>query len=154
MTFRAIVIDDMMFCRTLLTDFLEERGYQVLSYPDITSCPFFPAHNFEHAKLTSYADFLLTDSRMPYMRVLDFLELQSQGKNKINIFGKAIFSAHWTKDELQRARQLECETFQKPYDLNKLSRWLDELERKIPVNRQLLDLAEVISLKKPASTKT
>ena len=145
MTFRAIVIDDMMFCRDMLTDFLEDRGYQVLSYPDITSCPLLPAGNFESDQTAPYADFLLTDNRMPYMQGLDFLELQCQGDGKINIFSKAIFSAHWTLEELKRAQQLHCKIFHKPYDLNKLSHWLDEQEQKIPSGRKLIDLDKVMN---------
>ena len=153
MTFRAIVIDDMMFCRDLLTDFLEDRGYQVLCYPDITSCPLFPSHMVEYGETASYADFLLTDNRMPYMQGLDFLELQSQGECQIKIYGKAIFSAHWTQEELKRAEQLNCEIFHKPYDLSKLSRWLDKQEQLIPADRELLDLDKIISLKDPISAK-
>jgi len=153
LTFRAIVIDDMSFCRDLLTDFLEERGYQVLSYPDVTSCPLFPARNAECDKAAPCADFLLTDNRMPHMQGLDFLELLSLGKCKINSLCKAIFSAHWTQEELAQANNLGCEVFHKPYDLDKLSSWLEAQERKIPANRQLLDLDQVMAAKGSGAAK-
>lgn len=143
--FRAIVIDDMDFCRNLLTDFLQERGYQVASFADATACPLFPARNALCPKTKSCADFLLTDNRMPHMQGLDFIELLQQGECKIAPFGRAIFSANWTQDELARADQLQCETFSKPYDLDRMSRWLDEQEAKISSDRALLDIVDIMS---------
>ncbi|SHI89703.1 Response regulator receiver domain-containing protein [Malonomonas rubra DSM 5091] len=143
--FRAIVIDDMDFCRELLTDFLQDRGYQVVSYTDVTTCPLFPARDALCPKTGKCADFLLTDNRMPHMQGLDFIELLQQGDCKISPFGRAIFSAHWSQDERTKAEQLGCRTFDKPYDLERLAHWLDEQERKIPCDRSLLDIADIMS---------
>jgi CheY-like chemotaxis protein len=143
--FRAIVIDDMDFCRELLTEFLEDRGYQVLTFPDVTSCPLFPPRNTECPKQTACADFYLTDNRMPHMQGLDFLELQAQEKCHIKTMGKAIFSAHWSQEELNRAQQLDCKIFHKPYDLAAVESWLDEQEKLIPKDRILTDCCDVMA---------
>lgn len=143
--YRAIVLDDLDFCRDLLTDFLEDRGYQVICFPDVTACPLFPARNAECPQNKACADFLLTDNRMPHMAGIDFLELQDQGKCKIKAYAKAIFSAYWTPEELRKAEQLGCHSFHKPYDLALLGRWLTEQEKKIPSDRALVDLCNVMS---------
>jgi len=142
--FRAIVIDDMDFCRNLLTEFLEDRGYEVISFADITSCPLFPPRDTPCPKQSACADFLLTDNRMPHMQGLDFLELQATGECHIKTFGKAIFSAHWSQEELAKAEQLGCKSFQKPYDLAALRRWLDEQETLIPPDRILINQCETM----------
>jgi CheY-like chemotaxis protein len=143
--FRAIVVDDMDFCRDLLADFLNERGYEVFSFPDVTACPLFPARNSSCPQQNACADFLLTDNRMPHMQGLDFLELQRQGKCPITTARKAIFSAHWTAEELSRAEQLECQIFHKPYDLLTLSSWLDQQEKLILPERTLTPCCQIMS---------
>lgn len=143
--FRAIVIDDMDFCRDLLCEFLEERGYQVLSFPNVTSCPLFSAQRSLCPKPNACADFLLTDNRLPYLSGIDFLELLSQGNCHINTQCKAIFSAYWSHDELEKAKQLNCKTFHKPYNLEVLGKWLDKGEKFIPANRTLTALGDAMN---------
>jgi len=152
--YRAIVIDDMEFCRDLLTEFLEARGYQVISFPDVTACPLFPSRNAECIKTAACADFLLTDNRMPHMQGLDFLELMIQGKCKINPCAKAIFSALWTQEELDRAKQLNCKAFSKPYDLDMLSNWLNEQEKQIHQDRNLAEFENVMEQNNSDGTKS
>ena len=142
--FRAVVIDDMDFCRDLLTDFLEDRGYQVLSLADATSCPLFPPRDINCPKQSACADFLLTDNRMPHMQGLDFLDLQATSECHLKTHCKAIFSANWTQEELDKAAQLGCKIFHKPYDLAALESWLDEQEKLIPKDRVLTDLCETM----------
>jgi len=142
--FRAIIIDDMEFCRELLTDFLETRGYEVLSFPDVTSCPLFSAQQLSCPKHSPCADFLLLDNLMPHMTGLDYLELQQQGCCLLNIDRKVIFSANWTADAQARAKELDCQFFHKPYDFDKLEAWLDEQEKLISPDRSLVELSEVM----------
>ena len=146
--YRAIVIDDMDFCRELLTDFLQDRGYQVISFPDPTTCPLFPARQSECPKQFACADFLLTDNRMPHLAGVDFLELQAQGKCKIEVSRKAILSAYWTVEDLSRVEQLGCRSVSKPYDLKRLGSWLDSQEALISENRQLTELCESMRTRK------
>lgn len=136
---RAIVVDDMDFCRELLTDLLEDRGYEVISFPNITFCPLFPPRGFKCQANGTCADFYLTDNRMPHMQGLDFLEMQAAGDCRIATAGKAIFSAHWTKEELATAKQLNCKIFHKPYDLAELESWLDRQEQLIAKDRPLVN---------------
>lgn len=140
----------MDFCRDLLADFLEERGYQVLTFPDVTSCPLFPARAAHCSKQAPCADFLLLDNLMPHMTGLDFLELQQQSNCLLNINGIAIFSANWTPADLSRADRLGCKSFHKPYDFEKLAAWLDTQEKFIPPNRVLAKVEDVMGGEKPS----
>lgn len=138
------MIDDIDFCRDLLAEFLEIRGYQVLKYPDVTSCPLFSASSRPCPIHAACADILLLDNLMPHMTGLDFLELQQQGNCLFNIDNKAMFSANWTAADLARAKSLGCKTFHKPYEFKKLAAWLDEKEKHCPPDRVLAELETVM----------
>ncbi len=146
---RAIVIDDMAFCRELLTDVLETRGYEVLSFADVTFCNLFPPRNAKCPNQNGCADFLLTDNRMPLMQGIDLLEQQAQGKCHIKTTNKAIFSAHWSREERETAEQFNCKVFHKPYSLAALETWLDEQEKLVPTNRTLLDPCDLLTRREP-----
>lgn len=146
--FRAIVIDDVDFCRDLLAEFLEGRGYQVLTFPDVTSCPLFSASDPHCPQQAACTDFLLLDNLMPHMTGLDFLELQQQSNCLLQVAGKAIFSANWTPAGLARAAQLGCKSFHKPYDFEKLGAWLDDQEKRCSPDRVLAEIENVMGGKK------
>ena len=134
----------MAFCRELLKDFLESRGYEVLCFPDVTSCPLFSAQKSTCPKQTPCADFLLLDNLMPHMTGLDFLELQHEGNCLLNIDRKVIFSANWGPDTLAKAKQLDCICFYKPYEFDKLDLWLTNQEKQIPPDRKLAETENVM----------
>ena len=144
--FRAIVIDDMEFCRDLLREFLESRDYQVLTFPDVTSCPLFSARDLACQKHQACADFLLLDNLMPRMNGLDFLELQMQGNCLFSINSKAIISASWLPADLARARQLGVKVFHKPYHFDQLGAWLDGQEKLIAPDRVLVNSDRVMGM--------
>jgi CheY-like chemotaxis protein len=137
--FRAIVIDDMDFCRELLADYLESRGYEVFCFPDVTSCQLFNNHNAICHGETPCADVLLLDNLMPQMKGIDFLELLQQSRCQMSIESRAIFSANWSAEDLGRAVHLGCQVFHKPYDFNLLDNWLTEQEQRVGADRVLAD---------------
>lgn len=127
-TFRALVYDDIDFCRELLVELLESRGYLVQSYPDVSAHPLFSDIAPHSQKTTACPDFLLIDNRMPYMTGLDFLERQIHSSNCFKQTRNAIFSGSWTAEELQKAEQLGCRVFHKPYTFEAVEGWLNEQE--------------------------
>ena len=46
-------------------------------------------------------------------------------------------SGGWTESDLQRAHELGCKTFEKPFPFYEFFEWLDEVERKIESTREL-----------------
>ena len=67
---------------------------------------------------------LLTDNQMPGMTGLEFLEQQRRCGCKIPDHRKAIISGTWTKENLDKAAQLGCQVFHKPYQYDQISHWL------------------------------
>ena len=126
---RAIVVDDMIFCRDILTEFLEDRDYLVRSFADVTACPLFSAPMSKCPLHEACTDILLLDNQMPHMHGVDFLELQQRGNCHIPINNIAILSASWSREDLDRAFQLGCEIFHKPYSFTVLASWLTEREK-------------------------
>ncbi len=126
--FKAVVIDDVTLCRQLLTDILEDRGYQVKSYASIKEftcrtgaderCP------NEHACI----DIFLTDNQMPETTGLEAIESMLGKGCKLRATSKAIFSGAWSQMERQKAQDLGCKTFSKPFELSSFESWLQEQE--------------------------
>ena len=141
-TLRVIVVDDMEFCRDILGEFMAERGYQTLTFPDVTYCPHF-LNSSDCTLAAPCADILLLDNRMASMNGLDFLELHRSGNCHIPTTHKAIVSGSWTAAEMKRAEQLGCRFFHKPYDFEEISLWLSQQEELIRSDRLLDDIEDV-----------
>ena len=127
---KAVVVDDMDFCRAFLTDYLTEQSYQVMSFPSATD---FIAHcTVDGRCLCSEpcVDLLLLDNKMPGLSGLDFLKKRSDLGCKLKSEQLAMFSGSWTKKEKQQAENLGCLTFPKPYDVSAMDSWLEGLEMK------------------------
>ena len=124
----ALVLDDNRVLRNLLTEFLEEKGYQVVSYPD--PCLFLDAYGgkVEAADIDCF-ELILTDNMMPCMNGLDFLD-------KIKCIGcqipdrhKAVISGNWSNEDLERARQAGYRIFHKPCHIDDIHGWIDEIRK-------------------------
>ncbi len=48
----------------------------------------------------------------------------------------------WPLEELKKAEELGCKVFLKPYDMKKISEWLDEQEKNISPERKLAELKD------------
>ncbi len=139
---RAIVIDDMELCRDLLGEIMTDRGYQALTFPDVTVCSHF-LNDTGCTRSTACADILLLDNRMSPLKGLDLLELHRRGNCHIPLTSKAIFSGSWTAAELKRVEQLGCQFFHKPYDFEELSLWLSQQEKSIRSDRELVNVDDI-----------
>ena len=126
--FKALVYDDIDACRELLVELLENRGYLVQSYPDVSTHPLFSDITPHCQESTACPDFLLIDNRMPYMTGLNFLERQKNCDSCLSQTRNAIFSGSWTVEELRKAEQLGCRVFHKPYSFEAVEDWLNEQE--------------------------
>jgi CheY-like chemotaxis protein len=129
--FKAVIIDDVDLCRNFLTDVLEDRGYEVDSYSFAQTFPFCSKHGAQCQREQACADLLLTDNRMPVLTGLELIEKQQARGCKMAAGSRAVVSGCWTKEDRQKAKELGCQTFEKPYDLKGIYAWLNTCEERL-----------------------
>ena len=137
MKIRALIFDDEEIILRLLKTVLMGRGYEVLSYHNPSTCPVH-LENVCCDEDQVCADIIITDIKMPVVDGLTFLEKQKSKGCKVPNIG--VISGYWSPDAKERAANLECKTFQKPFTLGQLEDWLDECEKNIEPNRILADI--------------
>ncbi len=121
MTRTALILDDDVVCRTLLAEIVRAKNILVSSFTDPGS--YFATQPVQGEPVPY--DYILTDNQMPGMTGIEFLrKLADLGwappKDRV-----AIISGSWTDDDLQKARELGCRIFSKPYQVRQLHQWLD-----------------------------
>ena len=134
---RIIVFEDDEVNRKLIALVLEQKGYEVISSADPTICPLYSNLEETCPHEDACGDFLLTDNRMPRMTGLDFVEAQSRRGCKGVVKNKAVVSGSWSPAEREKAENLGCKIFSKPYRIAEILEWLAEQEKKIPSDRKL-----------------
>ncbi len=127
---KAIVIDDLDFCREVLADALLERGYDVSSYSEAHQLPFCAEDGSGCPSESGCADLILTDNKMPSLSGLEMFEQQIAKGCKLMDGKRAVISGSWTQEEKAKAAAIGCQTFQKPCYLDQLYSWLDKFEKK------------------------
>ena len=140
MKLRVIVFEDNEALRATITSLLEMRGYEVFSYSEPLLCPVYLDRECPHE--WPCADVLITDLRMPNMTGLEYVENQARYGCKAIVQNKAVLSGAWTEEELERAKRLGCQIFEKPFEIHEMIKWLDECEKRIDPNRRLADMPE------------
>lgn len=132
MKIRAVLFEDDRWARSMLERLLGRRGYEVFAFPHPGLCPL--SHSSQC--LVACADILVSDVDMPVTSGLEFVERQLRRGCKVKNI--ALMSGAWSPEEIERARQLGCRTFEKPLDFTELNRWLDECEQRVDPGRSLL----------------
>ena len=122
--FKAVVIDDVALCRDFLADVLDDRGYEVDSYSFVKTFPFCSRKGNQCHAEQACADLLLIDNRMQWLTGLELIEQQQARGCKLVAGSRAVVSGYWSKEDRQKATDLGCHTFGKPYDLNGINHWL------------------------------
>ncbi|MDA3902499.1 MAG: response regulator [Desulfuromusa sp.] len=122
----ALVLDDDRSLRTLLTAILEEKQFQVTAFADplLYLDTLGRGHN---EKTCPGFDIVLTDSQMPGMTGLEFLEKIRSTGCQIPAHRKAIISGDWQKQDLEQARSSGFRIFHKPCPIDQIYAWLDEV---------------------------
>jgi CheY-like chemotaxis protein len=138
MGLRALVFDDEECIRSMLASLLTEEGCDVCTFDDPSSFAF-TLHNgctcdFEHA----CADILISDVYMPHVSGVQFIEaLKASG---CSIPFMALMSGNWAAADLNRAKTLGLQIFDKPFKLRDFRLWLERCREKISKNRVLCDV--------------
>jgi CheY-like chemotaxis protein len=136
---RAIVLDDNNTVRTVISDILEDRGYEVFDSSEPTFSPIYLDSKCPCSGEYLCANIVITDINMPNMTGLEFIEYQKSMGCKIpNI---AVMSGRWTVEELEHAKRLGCHTINKPFKVDEIKKWLDVCESKLNTNCKLSDLS-------------
>jgi len=143
MKIRAIVLDDDDTIRTLTSEILKDRGYEVYSFSEPFLSPV-----YLNSKCTCPAEHLcstivITDINMPNMSGLEFLEHQKSMGCKIQKV--AVMSGRWTNEALAHANRLGCHTFNKPFKIDEIKKWLDECEKELGCNSKLKDMQALVN---------
>lgn len=129
------ILEDEYELRSTLKSFLTQKGYEVHSFSDPTFCPLSEIQNCSCQRHTPCAEFIITDINMPGMSGLKFIELQKNKGCKVPHI--AVMSASWSKEEYQKARELGCKVFDKPFSFADLLQWMQNCQEQpiIPLGK-------------------
>lgn len=135
---RAIIIDDDRLLRTSLIDMLEGWGYEVISCAEPVFYSVFLDRGCDCRAEHVCADIIITDVNMPHMTGLDFIDKQKHKGCKVSNI--AVMSGAWDDEKIEYAERLGCTVFDKPFQIDKLKKWIRACEKKIEPQRVLSDL--------------
>jgi CheY-like chemotaxis protein len=137
MRLRAVIFDDEPQLRLLLWTVFDQRGYEVFTYPDPGLCPLKGAGACPCPPATICADVIMSDVQMPGTSGIDFIQQLLDMKCRRPHL--ALMSGGWTDAGLERAAQLGCKIFKKPFQLAEITEWLDQVEKTLSPERRLFD---------------
>jgi CheY-like chemotaxis protein len=132
---RIIVLDDYDAIRTALLQLLTDQGYEVYAYSHPGICPLRIVPECRCRADQACTDVIISDLDMPTMTGLRFIETQKTKSCKCRHV--ALMSGSWSPEDLRRAKQLGCKTFAKPFRLDDLLGWLEDVRTHIDPQRQL-----------------
>lgn len=137
---RIIIFEDEDLVRIALKRVLLSKGFEVFSYSNPTL--FLAADEICPHELRQ-GDFLLTDNHMPNMSGLDFIEKQTELGCKSMLSNKAVMSASWSDENLEKAKSLGCKIFHKPFAITEILDWLDKQKTpiRLPTNYSAGDMS-------------
>jgi len=131
--YRAVILDDNSTIRKVLWSFFDRLGYEVFVFPDPGLCPLNVLGKCSCPAFTTCADVIVSDLNMVDGNGIDFLEqLVRKGCQRPRF---ALMSGGFSEDDVARASRLGCKLFEKPLDMARFAKWLEEVERSIPSTR-------------------
>ncbi len=139
MKVRAIVLDDNNTVRTVISDILKDRGYEVFNSSEPTFSPVYLDSKCPCSGEYLCANIVITDINMPNMSGLEFIEYQKSMGCKIQNI--AVMSGKWSDEEREHAKKLGCYTINKPFKISEIKKWLDACESELNTNCKLSDLS-------------
>ncbi|MEW6673871.1 MAG: response regulator [Thermodesulfobacteriota bacterium] len=135
--YRVLIFDDDDSIRKLLWGYFDGRKYEVFTFPDPKSCNLCDIQSCDCPTQEACADIIISDLNMPFMKGLDFLELQIKKGCKCRHL--ALMSGDLTVADADRAKPLGIKLFKKPFRIREIDEWVKKVEGEIPAGRQLTD---------------
>lgn len=140
MKIRALVFEDNDKLRSLISSILLKRGYEGFDFAEPGICPLYLEKDCPSPPDHTCADIIITDINMPNINGLELIENQIRHGCRVKHF--AVMSFDWTDKQVEKANELGCHSFEKPFDISELNSWLVECERSIDPNRKLWDWSD------------
>lgn len=134
-TYRALIFDDDQVVRSILWTLLDQRGYEVFTFPHPGLCPLCEQSICPCPLAETCTDVILTDLEMPVKKGIDFIEEQLQKGCKCK--NMALMSGLFTNEDLLRANSLGIKVFFKPFSVEDVIEWVEKVEKEIDDNRKL-----------------
>ncbi|MCW8859972.1 MAG: response regulator [Deltaproteobacteria bacterium] len=120
----VLVLDDNDLYRSVLKRALTKNQFDVTAFPDPKT--YLATRKIDHCERNCPCfDFILTDNHMPSMSGLEFFEWGKQNDCKLPVHRKAIISAMWSEEDLDRAQSLGCRVFDKSSSLDHIQDWIE-----------------------------
>ena len=132
---RVILLEDNDAIREVICDLFDLRGYEVFAFKTPAICPLHLLPECRCKENERCADIILSDLEMPCINGLKFIENQRYKNCKAPHI--AMMSGNWGEEELLRASELGCKNFHKPFQIDEINEWLDEVEKNIDLERKL-----------------
>ncbi|HCE44213.1 MAG TPA: hypothetical protein DET40_11755 [Lentisphaeria bacterium] len=133
MPMRILLFEDESALRVLLKDLLEKNGHEVYEYPDC-SC-FYDECRCHGAENSVCADIVIIDIKMPGMSGVEFIKGLLDKKCRIKHF--AFMSGCQTDEDLSYIGAIDAKFFRKPYDVPKITGWVEDCRHGIHGGRLL-----------------
>jgi len=132
----------LIFAKNPLTlDHLEKilllRGYDVLAFRNPIVCPIYNTRPETCKNLRPCADVLITDSDIPNIDGVNLLLKQYERGCQMDIRNKAVIADHVPLIDKRLIDYVGFKHLKKPFDLTEISKWLDECEQRIDLDKMV-----------------
>jgi DNA-binding response OmpR family regulator len=135
---RALIFDDEKLLRFLYREVCEKHGYEVIEYSSPMFCPLHSKAQCVCGPGEVCTDLIITDLDMPKVKGLDFVEAQiRKGCHCEHIL---LVSGSCDENTFAQARKLGCQVIEKPFRIQQIEAWLNEVDRSLSATRVLHDL--------------
>ena len=135
MKYRSILCEDNETIREILNYALQKRGHEVFSYEDAGACPLNYCTESKCDQINPCADIIISDVAMPKVSGLEFVKKLRKKVCKIEHI--ALISGYWTEKSISKAKEFDCEVFNKPFIFEELMEWVTTCEKNIDPQRVL-----------------
>jgi len=134
MKLRVAVFDKNDTNRYWLWEVLDERGYEVFTFPDPGLCINSLGPDTPCDRSCDCVDVIIADLKIPNIFSLGAVEAQKKSGCQCEHF--ALMNGEWSNDDMAYAEKVGCSVFKKPIT-KRIIKWLDDVEEKIKQKRNM-----------------